>query len=269
MKIDTFLAATLLAAPALAAPRGRVVDRARARYPRLSHPIEASKDGANMVTGSGNSTNVVYSNNWTGVVRQQPPPDATYTGVTATFNVPQPTGVGDNGAMQGASAWVGIDGDTSDKAILQTGVDFTVQNGQTTYHAWYEWYPDYAHDFSMDVKAGDTIVAKVQSSSPSEGVAILENKSNGQSATKTLNAPNPTATLGGQNAEWIVENFEQNGSMVGLVDFGTVTFTGADAAAGDSSYGVSDATIMELVQDGKLHSDVQTQGDSKFVVHYV
>lgn len=171
--------------------------------------------------------------------------------------------------MQAASAWVGIDGDTSDKAILQTGVDSTVENNKTTHHAWYEWYPDYAHDFNMEVNAGDTIVAMVRASSPSDGVAILENKSNGQSATQTLSAPKPTATLAGQNAEWIVEDFEMNGDMVALVDFGTVSFTGAEAEAGGSSYGVSNSTRMELVQDGKTHSNVEIHDDSSFDVHYI
>lgn len=271
MKFTTFFTALLLAVPSLAAPRGNLIDRARARSPRLSHPIESSKEGANIKTGSGNQSDVVYSSNWSGVVRQQPPPGANYTTVTATFNVPQaiPVGGGNGGGMQAASAWVGIDGDTSDKAILQTGVDSTVENGKTTHHAWYEWYPDYAHDFSMEVNAGDTIVATVRATSPSDGVAILENKSNGQSATKTLAAPNPTATLEGKNAEWIVEDFEMNGSMVALVDFGTVSFTGAEAGAGGSSYGVSNATKMELFQDGKTHSKVQVHGESSFDVHYI
>jgi hypothetical protein len=33
-------------------------------------------------------------------------------------------------------------------AILQTGIDFCIQGGEVSYDAWYEWYPDYAHDFS-------------------------------------------------------------------------------------------------------------------------
>lgn len=43
-----------------------------------------------------------------------------------------------------ASAWVGIDGDTADNSILQTGVDFYAEGGEVGFDAWYEWYPDYA-----------------------------------------------------------------------------------------------------------------------------
>lgn len=33
--------------------------------------------------------------------------------------------------MHAASAWVGIDGDTCDTAILQTGLDFTINTDKT------------------------------------------------------------------------------------------------------------------------------------------
>ena len=47
--------------------------------------------------------------------------------MTGTFTVPTPSGSG------AASAWVGIDGDTCETAILQTGVDFTVSGGEVSY----------------------------------------------------------------------------------------------------------------------------------------
>lgn len=269
MKFNSFLAATLLAAPALAAPKSGLADRVRGRsLGRASRPAERlAEEGVNIATGS-DGANIEYSSNWAGAARKSPPSSGSYSAVSATFNVPEPTAVSEGSGQHGASAWVGIDGDTYQKAILQTGVDFTVQNGQKSYHAWYEWYPDYAHDFSLGVTAGDTVVAKVQSLSPSQGVAIIENQSNGQSATKTLSVPQPSATLEGKNAEWIVEDFSAGGTQVNLVDFGTVTFTGCAAEAGGSTYGVSNATIMEISQNGKVHADVKAESDSKLVVTY-
>ena len=68
-----------------------------------------------------------------------------------------PTG-GSSDTQYAASAWVGIDGDTAQNSILQTGVDFYVENGEASYDAWYEWYPDYAYTFSgISINAGDTI----------------------------------------------------------------------------------------------------------------
>ena len=58
----------------------------------------------------------------------------------------------------------------------------------------------------------------------------------------------PVPTL--SNANGILD-FEENGSLVDLVDFGTVTFTGAVAkAAGGQSVGLTDATIIEIEENG-------------------
>jgi hypothetical protein len=211
---------------------------------------------------------VQYSNNWAGVVRESPPASATYSADSATFTVPDPTATDNSGDMQAASVWVGIDGDTYTKAILQTGIDSYIQNGEKTFDAWYEWYPNSAENFDMDLSAGDVIVAMVNSSSPSKGVAIIENKSSGQSVTKTLSAPSSDATLAGQNAEWIVEDFNAGDSQVPFANFGTVTFSGAQAEAGDGDYGVNDAEILYIQQSGKLLAEVNIESDTEFSVTY-
>jgi hypothetical protein len=53
----------------------------------------------------------------------------TFTSVTGTFTVPTPSG----STGSAAAAWVGIDGDSCTSAILQTGISFTVESGQTRY----------------------------------------------------------------------------------------------------------------------------------------
>jgi hypothetical protein len=36
--------------------------------------------------------------------------------------------------------------------------DGRTRGGEVSYDAWYEWYPDYAHDFSgIDISTGDVI----------------------------------------------------------------------------------------------------------------
>ena len=61
------------------------------------------------------------------------PFQATYTSVTGTFTVPTPSEPSGGSGSHAASAWVGIDGDTCDTAILQTGVDFTVSGSSVSY----------------------------------------------------------------------------------------------------------------------------------------
>lgn len=47
-------------------------------------------------------------------------------------------------------------------------MDFTVSSsGAVSYDAWYEWYPDYAYDFTgFSVKAGDEVKITVVRPSP-------------------------------------------------------------------------------------------------------
>lgn len=274
MKFTTAITTAVLATGALAAPRPGLAERLEARgvLTRQSlpaHKFDNSGEEKSVLLKEGSDgANVQYSKNWAGVVREQPPASGTYTEVSATFTVPNPTATDDSGDTQAASAWVGIDGDTYTKAILQTGIDAYISNGQKSYDAWYEWYPDAAENFDLDLTAGDVIVATVQSSSPNKGVAIIENKSTGQSVTKSLSAPYSTATLGGQNAEWILEDFNSGSSMVPLANFGQVTFTGAQAKASGGEYGVNDGVILEIQQNGQLLADVQIESDTQFTVTY-
>lgn len=109
--------------------------------------------------------------------------------MSAQFTFPTPKPV--NGQAGASSAWVGIDGDTYQNAILQTGVDFNVDaDGIASFDAWYEWFPDYAYDFfGVTIKAGDKISVSVVSSSSTSGTATIENLTNGDKVTKHLTPP--------------------------------------------------------------------------------
>lgn len=271
----TTITTAMLATGVLAAPRPGLAGRLEQRgvLSHLSLPLSkidnsGEENGILMKEGSGNA-NVEYSNNWAGVVRESPPASHTYTAVSATFTVPDPTATDNSGDLQAASVWVGIDGDTYTKAILQTGIDSYIQNGEKSFDAWYEWYPDSAENFDLDLTAGDVIVAKIESPSSSEGIAIIENKSSGRSVTKTLSAPSTSATLAGQNADWIVEDFSTGNSQVPLANFGQVTFSGAQAATEDGEYGVNQGAVLDIQQNGKLLADVEIESDTQFTVTYV
>lgn len=268
------ITAAVLATGALAAPHPGLAERlaqrgvlSRQSFPASKIGNSSEEDGLLNKEGPGNA-NVQYSNNWAGVVRESPPPSATYNAVSATFTVPDPTATDNSGDLQAASVWVGIDGDTYTQAILQAGIDSYIQNGQKSYDAWYEWYPQTAENFDLGLTAGDVIAATVMSTSPSKGVAIIENKSTGQSVTKTLSAPSTSATLAGQNAEWIVEDFNSGSSQVPFANFGRVTFSGAEAKAGGGKYGVNGGQVLDIQQNGELLANVKIQSDSQFTVTY-
>ncbi|KAF5389907.1 hypothetical protein D9757_003594 [Collybiopsis confluens] len=255
MKLSTFFVSSALIFSVAVARPSRLAERIAARESRRSRPFTPS-DSAR---ASGNSTHAEFSTNWSGV---SPPSGQTFTTVTGTFTVPTPSG---NGA---ASAWVGIDGDTAQQSILQSGVDFTASGGRVSFDAWFEWFPNFATDFSnFPIAAGNVITVTVHSTSSTTGTATLVNESTGKTVTQALTAPDSAAALKGQNAEWIVEDFEEGDSLVPFADFGTVTFTGASASTASSSLGPASGVILDIEQNGEVLTSVSTSGSTISVSH--
>ncbi|EAW12184.1 A4/G1 family peptidase [Aspergillus clavatus NRRL 1] len=263
MKFSAVVASSLLAGAAIAAPlteqrQARHARRTARATNRSSHP--PYKVGSSELLELSNSTHVEYSSNWAGAVLI----GNGYTSVVGEFTVPEPSAPdgADSGTQYCASAWVGIDGDTCSSAILQTGVDFCIQDGSVSFDAWYEWYPDYAYDFSgIDISVGDTIKLTIDATSKTAGSAIIQNLSTGKTVKHTFTG-GVDGDLCETNAEWIVEDFESNGSLVPFVNFGTVTFTGAKATTGGSSVGPSGATLMDIKQGSSVLTSSSVSGNS-------
>ncbi|KAF2648139.1 putative aspergillopepsin-2 precursor [Lophiostoma macrostomum CBS 122681] len=273
MKIT--LLATLLIAVTSAAPN-RLAARVASRSARLrnSQPLARLDlvDEQEFTEDGNNTAHVQYSSNWSGAVLESPPSGTTFNSAHGRFTVPTPKFVGSGSATESSSAWVGIDGDTYGNAILQAGVDFTVtSSGAVSYDTWYEWYPDYAYDFTgFSVKAGDVIQVDIVATTTSKGTVTITNETTGKSVSKTLSAPSSSAKLGGQNAEWIVEDFEENGSLVPLSNFGTVVFTGASAGTvSGTTVGLSGATVIDIKQGSTVYTDVTINSASQVTVKYV
>jgi hypothetical protein len=204
-----------------------------------------------------------------------------FTWVTGTFTVPTPLGSpGDS-----AAAWVGIDGDTCQSAIFQTGVDFTVSsNGLPEYNgketlathsslvslfltrtAWYEWYSDVAYYFSgITISAGDVISLAVIASSATSGEAIIDNLTNGDTVKQFLTSNTP---LCGQNTEWIVEDYEVNGDFVPFANFGTVTFTDAVAESSGNFYYPSQGSLNDIEQNNQVLTSSSASGSSVTIMY--
>ena len=263
-------ALALVATTAVALPsnKERLANRVaqRAAGIRKTSPPQKLEVNGGELSDEPTATHPQYSSNWAGVVIESPPAGATFTAVSATFTVPKPTSTGGSG-QQAASAWVGIDGDTCGSAILQTGLDFTVQGSSTSFDSWYEWYPDYAYDFSgISFAVGHTVVVSVVSSSKTSGTATITNQSTGKTVSKSITS---SSALCGVNAEWIVEDFEEGSSLVPFANFGTVTFTGATARLSNGgSVSSSTGSQIDIQQNGKTLTSVSQSG-STVTVKYV
>jgi hypothetical protein len=201
-----------------------------------------------------------YSSNWAGAVLV----NSGYTLVTGTFVVPGisvPAG-GNSNTQYCAAAWVGIDGDTCQSAIIQTGVNLCIQNGQTSYTAWYEWFPA-AQEYwnsGIEINEGDSITATVVASGTSGGTATVTNNNNGQSVSYTFSGQ--SAQLCETNAEWIVEDLSSGGGLVPFADFGTITFTGAQAEQNGNTVDTSGAGLIDIEQNNQVLTSSSTSGST-------
>ncbi|CAK4006257.1 acid ase [Lecanosticta acicola] len=285
MKFSTALSTLVLATAVAAAPspsrrhvnsprlleklRQRRAERSAAKRSdlvRLDRPLAVNFTSLDDVITINNPDHVDYSSNWAGAVII----GSDITKVTGTFTIPTvsiPSG-GSSSTEYGASAWVGIDGDTCETAILQTGVDFLIEGSETAYEAWYEWYPDYSYTFSdFDVAPGDVITATVVSTSTVAGTATIENQSTGESTTHTFSNEASLGALCETNAEWIVEDFESSSELIPFADFGSVTFSDASYVAGGSTKSISGETIIDVKQSGEVVTDVTVSGSEVTVTY--
>jgi len=262
MKFLTIASTLLLAGSAVAAPgtairKERHAKRAAERTARKASLINKVEAPAGYET---NKTNVEYSSNWAGAILI----GTGYTSVTGTFTVPKPSTTGSG------SAWVGIDGDTCGTAILQTGVDWTKSGSTYSYDAWYEWYPDYAYDFTgITIAAGNEIKVTVTATSKTGGTATVDNVTTGKSVTHTFSNEGSEGDLCEYNAEWIVEDYEEGSSLVSFADFGTVTFTGAAAVKSGVTVGTTGATVIDIEQNNKVLTDCSVPSSSEVTCTYV
>jgi hypothetical protein len=280
MKLTTAFVTGLLSASTVIAAPGTVMRRKRAESAiaasragvlKAPKPFIPATNVTAIVHGPENKQ-VSYSNNWAGGVLE----GSGFKTVTGTFTIPKvsvPSG-GSSRTLYSASAWVGIDGYSCSSAILQTGVDFSIQNGAVTYDAWYEWFPDYAYDFTgISFSAGDSVTVTVIASSKTGGVATIKNNSKGTSVSHTFSGQTE-GSLCQTDAEWIVEDFTQiNGgqeSLVPLVNFGTVTFSGASATTNSGSkIGPAGADVIDLISaNGETVLTDVTVGSSSVSVVY-
>ncbi|KAG8992573.1 hypothetical protein FRB94_011492 [Tulasnella sp. JGI-2019a] len=251
----------LLVSTALAAPR-TLADRVRRRREGRQSKVRRSI-GPDVQPGQ---TATTYStHNWAGAVWDTYPVNS-FQAVTGTFVVPNPTlSRGQNWGA--ACAWVGIDGSTCLNAILQAGVDFYNDNGEISYYTWYEWYPAVSIDFEgVTMAAGHSVAITVTATSSTSGTVVMENKSTKQIATSFVNSTYPLCQ---QNAEWIVEDFEQDGSMLPFANFGTITFTESYATTlAGAKLDTTNTTIINIEQYRQLLTSVSA-GSGNVTIQYL
>lgn len=130
-----------------------------------------------------------------------------------------------------SSFWAGIDGYSS-ASVEQLGTDSDCTSyDHPSYYAWYEMYPAGSVDIptgTYPVKPGDTLSAEVSVSGSSYTLSLRSSEGWTFSITKVQ------AGLADSSAEMVAESPEICGLILCrtamLPDFGTVSFTGVEAA---------------------------------------
>jgi len=224
--------------------------------------------------------------NWSGYI--VPSSGALVTDVSGQWTVPTlDCSVTPNG---GAAIWVGIGGygwptGGTSGTLLQTGVTTDCVNGVQQDAGWFEELPNPSRDFAgFPVSPGDSIQASVfQGSSGAwetriddlttglsgvmvtgEGWGVSEDAGNGSFAEQGSTAG--LSYSGGYTAEWIVEDYTQNGSLVPLADYGTVDFT--DLKTSLASWYLTANEGWAIVQNGVVLSTPSSPSSDGFSVSY-
>ncbi|EUC43478.1 hypothetical protein COCMIDRAFT_28071 [Bipolaris oryzae ATCC 44560] len=213
---------------------------------------------------------VVTDGTWSGAIIFKKLCAGNFVSVTGRFTIPIPKHTCTSNDTEKGSAWVGISNYTYG-SMLQAGVDWEVErSGNVTYSAWYEWVPyltTYLDDF--EVRGGDVMQVDIATTTPTTANVRLINVSTGKDISIDATAA-PDSFLTGDNAEWVMEDFSDEGKLPPLADFGEVVFTNASAKT--STGWVEDlggATIINMVQDGKLVVDTHIPSLSQIAIKYV
>jgi hypothetical protein len=186
------------------------------------------------------------SENWSGYIKS----GSGFTSSTATWTVPS-VSTADDGY---SSSWVGIDGATSgDQYLIQTGTEQDVENGRTSYDAWWEVITptDEAPEnifTNLDISPGDSITATVAKASGGKWTMTLTDNTTGQSGSHSSSFSGP-----GDSAEWIQEDTDVNNEISAAPDWGSVTFSGITVNGANPDLGSAEA--VDIVDGNGTQED--------------
>lgn len=202
-----------------------------------------------------------------------------FTNVTGTFEIPRVSEPSYSSGLHGVSVWAGIGGVDCSDSFLLTGINFAVDDnndGNVSYQgqsallalllacqqticiraAFYQLFPGPPIFFSDAIfNVGDSVTLTITATSGTSGTVNIINHNTGQ-----IFSESPTTADGAQlcmnNAEWFVEDLDNNGTAVSFADFGTITFTDAFAQSGSAYVDLSGAIVVVPQQNSTILTSV-------------
>ncbi len=220
--------------------------------------LPAFAGGAVAATNAANhaivhTKNVSQSSNWSGYAKT-----GTFTTATGHWTVPTVSGTGSHFSSQ----WVGIDG-FSNSNLIQTGTEADIQNGRTTYDAWWEILPAAETVITgMTIHPGDSMTGTVSKVSGTTWNIKLTDNTTGIAFNS-----NKTYRGAGTSAEWIEEATSVGGVIGAPPRFTTFSFTGLTANGANPN--LTTAQEILLVQGATTYSTPSAPtGGNSFSVSY-
>ena len=204
--------------------------------------------------GYGVSSNVLF-------------PQAVVSSVSGSWTVPS---VAITRSDTFSAAWIGIGGQT-DSTLIQVGTEHDSLGGQAVYSLWYEMLPaDSIAIPNINVSPGDEINASISllSSSTNTWQITIQDVTTGQGFSQNF-AYNSTRLT----AEWIVERPTVNNQLSVLANFGSVTFTNANAKLSGTTGTISTFPNYEILMENRQNTQLVTVSNlskdgSSFTVGY-
>jgi len=195
----------------------------------------------NVSSSNGNSRN------WAGYVANS----ASYTAVSGTWTVPQPTS---NGHTATDATWVGIGGVNSND-LLQSGTQNVVSpSGQVTTTAFYELLPAESTQItSLTVKPGDSVTVSITQQSSEQWLINFNDNTSNQNYQTTV-AYNSSLS----SAEWIEEAPSNGVSVLPLDNFGTIQFTNSSITQDGSQISVTGANAHAVTMVNEQGQNLAT-----------
>jgi hypothetical protein len=180
--------------------------------------------GADRPDATGARNQEVESSNWSGYAATGS--NGAFSSVSASWTEPTATcsSSGRRASDQYAAFWVGLDGYSSD-SVEQTGTDSDCDGRTPDYYGWYEMYPADPVYYTSTVEPGDHISASVTFSGSETYTLVLTDSTQGWTQTVTKNE----SSLDRSSAEVITEAPSSESGVLPLADFGTVSYTSAEA----------------------------------------
>ena len=189
--------------------------------------------------------------NWSGYAAETSltsPASQVVTDVKGQWVVPKVTGSYFRRAY--SSVWVGIDGYSS-STVEQIGTEQDWTGFGTSYYAWYEMYPAGMVNVGR-VYPGDAMTAEV--SSPSAGTFVLTITDTTTAHHFTFTITKTLSSALRSSAEWVAEAPSSSSGVLPLANFGTMTFSGAQATINGHTGTISDASwqndLITMVTSG-------------------